>query len=51
MNDISEFDQFLVDLDSKIEENPYAKYRIILGELRKIDCPYLKRKVKSAYLD
>ncbi len=48
MDDISQFDQFLLELNDKIEKNPGAKHRIILKEIRKIDCPYLKRKVKAA---
>lgn len=51
MNSMTDFDNFLAHLDQQIQQNPTEKYRIILSELRKTDCPYMRRKVKAMYMD
>lgn len=50
MKSVSDFDQFLLELDAEIMANPKAKHRIILRTLKSSDCPYLKRKVKARFL-
>ena len=47
MNAISQYDDFIKSLLEKIDNEPTKKYRIILGEIRKTDCPYLKSKIKN----
>ncbi|MEM6361537.1 MAG: hypothetical protein AAF149_09715 [Bacteroidota bacterium] len=51
MNQPSDFDQFFIDLQQRIQENPTMQYRIILGAIKSTDCPYLKRKLRKMFKD
>lgn len=48
MNQVQEFDQFMHHLQNEIEANPAMKSRIIIREIEKTGCPYLKEKIQTA---
>ncbi|MEM8968088.1 MAG: hypothetical protein AAGE93_16835 [Bacteroidota bacterium] len=49
METMQDFDQFLLNLHRRIEENPTQKWRLLLQAQQEANCPFLKRRVKKIY--
>lgn len=49
MENIKEYDLFILDLKQRINVYPDKKWRIILQALKGTECPYLKKKIKNIY--
>jgi len=47
MNPLQEYDQFILNLQDEIAANPTMKYRILLREIKRSECPYLRKKIQG----
>ena len=49
LTSLKDYDHFLVQLEKQIKAHPRERLNILLKELKEVDCPYLKRKLRECY--